>query len=136
MQMGVDLGLWWSQGRYRALLDMLDQRPSASRLSEAIYTDPSNAQVLLDERRRMSKRHRRWSPRISEYNLQAELTAMLINDVRSIFGNARQWELVPGPESAADALERHEQELDALAIIAVATPQYADAVREALHPMT
>lgn len=127
--MGVDLGTWWSQGRYRALLDMIDRRPSASLLSEAIYTDPDNAAVLLAERQRLKNRHSRWTPRISEFDLHAELVAKLVNDVRTLLGNARTWELIPGPETAADVLERLQKERAALELIAIATPQYVDLAR-------
>lgn len=121
--MGVDLGQWWRAGRYRALLDMIDQRPSASRLSEAIYTDPSNAQFLLDERNRVS--HRRWAPRISEFDVHAQLLKMLVNDVRSLLAGAGPADLVGNPETAADALLQQQREAQALEIISAATPQYA-----------
>lgn len=127
--MGVDLGQWWTQGRFRALLEMIDRRPSASLLSEAIYTDPDNAEVLLAERLRLKGKHSRWTPRISEFDLQAELTAKLINDFRSLIGNARAWDLIPGPETAADVLERLQKERSALELIAIATPKYADLAR-------
>lgn len=126
--MGVDLGQWWSQGRYKAILDTLDRRPAASLLTEAIYTDPDNAQVLLDERQRLKGKHSRWSPRISEFDLHTELLAKQINDFRSLNG-AKQWELIPSPETAADVLERLQRERAALDIIAIATPQYADLAR-------
>lgn len=129
--MGVDLGSWWSQGRFRALLEMIDRRPAASLLSEAIYTDPDNAEFLLEERQRLKKKSRRWAPRISDFDIHAEMLMAIANDVRSALG-AKQWDLFPSPETAADVLERIKREKDAADIIAIATPKYADLMRDSM----
>lgn len=132
MEMGVDLGTWWSQGRWRALLEMIDQRPATSRLSEAIYTDPDNAAQLLEQRDAQRGGGRPWAPSMREFTPEVQMLRILINDVRAALSDGRSTNLIGVPETAADRLEQRLRELAALDIIAQATPWYADAMRAAL----
>jgi len=83
---GTDLSLLWRQRRFRALLDLIDQLPSASRLNEAILNDPEQAQLIAEDRERQlqeqgEQARKPWSPRLSEYDLHANLLRDLIQSV-------------------------------------------------------
>lgn len=79
---GVDLRLWWRERRFRALLDLIDQLPAASRLSEAIQNDPEHAELIARAREETADEDREpWSPRVSEYDLHAHLMRDVIQAV-------------------------------------------------------
>src|SRR5690625_4327569 len=77
---GVDLSTWWRERRFRALLELIDQLPSASRLNEAIQNDPEQAEIIalhIEEQKRKAAEtgaeQSPWSPRVAEYDLHANL---------------------------------------------------------------
>ncbi len=98
---GVDLPVWLSQRRYRAVLELIDGLPSASRLREAIFNDPVEAERILANRRRDRDREFKaslfiqgdvpavddepddvvpdpvWRPRMSEWDVTAVQLASL-----------------------------------------------------------
>lgn len=82
---GVDLARWWRERRFRALLDLVDQLPGASRLNEAIQNDPEQAEVIarnIDQLKQRGEGERgQWSPRVAEYDLHANLLRDLIQSV-------------------------------------------------------
>lgn len=45
----MDLAAWWKQRRWRALLQLIEQMPHASRLWEARLNDPREAGLILDQ---------------------------------------------------------------------------------------
>src|SRR5690625_2246227 len=82
---GVDLRQWWRERRFRALLDLIDQLPGASRLNEAIQNDPEQAEIIarhIEEQKRKAaeagEEQRSWSPRVAEFDLHASLLRDLI----------------------------------------------------------
>lgn len=82
---GVDLRQWWRERRFRALLDLIDQLPAASRLNEAIQNDPEQAEIIarhIEEQKRKAaeagEEQRPWSPRVAEFDLHASLLRDLI----------------------------------------------------------
>lgn len=82
---GVDLRQWWRERRFRALLELIDQLPGASRLNEAIQNDPEQAEIIalhIEEQKRKAAEtgaeQSPWSPRVSEYDLHANLLRDLI----------------------------------------------------------
>ena len=64
------------------LLDYIDQLPTNSRLNEAIVNDPSLARQLAMR----PKPKDPWSPRITEYDLHAMMTAQMISILQGIQG--------------------------------------------------
>lgn len=76
---GVDLAQWWRERRFRALLDLIDQLPHASRLNEAIQNDPEQAEVIARAREEVADEDREpWAPRLADYDLHANLLRDLI----------------------------------------------------------
>lgn len=77
---GVDLAAWWKARRWVGLLDLIDQLPTASRLSAAMLDDPEVTEAMAAR-----KQTDEWSPPVSEYNL----VAMLLAEIRD-----RQGEII------------------------------------------
>lgn len=82
---GVDLRTWWRERRFRALLELIDQLPGASRLNEAIQNDPEQAEIIalhIEEQKQKAAEtdaeQAPWSPRVAEYDLHANLLRDLI----------------------------------------------------------
>ena len=81
---GTDLRSWWRERRFRALLDLIDQLPAASRLNEAIQNDPEQAEIIalhIEEQKQKAEaadEQKPWSPRVAEYDLHANLLRDLI----------------------------------------------------------
>lgn len=80
----MDLAAWWRARRWVGLLELLDMLPEASLLNEAIHNDPEQAQIIaehIEEQKRAAEaagEHRPWSPRLSQYDLHANLLRDLI----------------------------------------------------------
>lgn len=74
----MDLAQWWRERRFRALLDLIDQLPSASRLRGAIENDPEQAELIAKAREESTDDAPRWTPPVAEYDLHAHLLRDLI----------------------------------------------------------
>ena len=116
---GVDLGAMVRQRRVRELLDLVDELPAASRLSEARATDPRLAWHLLAQREEAQDLE--WRPRVRDYGLQELLLLRLCNLTASLAG-ARDDDLLDGPRTAVDDLIERARTTEALYLIAMATP--------------
>lgn len=112
---GVDLATWYAAGRWVALLDYIDMLPAACRLNEAIANDPEAARELA----RLPKPEGEWSPRASEFDLQAHMTRAMIHELMQIKqaviasggGKPGQEKPFPAPRTAIDeAIESLERE--------------------------
>lgn len=77
---GVDLAEWYANGRWVALLDLIDGLPSACRLNEAIVNDEESAAQIAA----MPKTDSEWTPRVSEFDLNAHILRELLQAVRSL----------------------------------------------------
>jgi hypothetical protein len=111
---GVDLAEWYAAGRWVALLDLIDGLPTASRLNEAIVNDPEAAAAIAN----MPKSSEEWSPRVSEFDLNAHLLREILHAVKSngqisiAAAGGKPGELKPFPvpvtevERAIEAIER------------------------------
>lgn len=114
----MDLSEWLENGRVRALLDVIDQLPAASRLYEAMVNDPEEADTLA--RARMSATDSpEWSPRVSEFDLTAHMLRELIHEtkmtravlIQAHGGKPGELKPFPAPRTAIDAaVERLERE--------------------------
>lgn len=82
----MDLAKWVTDGRWTALLELIDQLPSASRYYEAISQDDETAEMLLQltEDNEDPKNQEPWSPRVAEYNLTNTLLVALINEIKTL----------------------------------------------------
>ncbi|WP_152203636.1 hypothetical protein [Georgenia thermotolerans] len=81
---GVDLARWWVDRRWKALLELIDQLPSASRFNEAVQNDPEQAELIAlarEEAADQDTEGEAWSPRVAEYDLHANLLRDLIQAV-------------------------------------------------------
>lgn len=76
----MDLAEWYAAGRWEALLDLIDQLPTASRLNEAIVNDPDRARELALQPLSTDP----WSPRVSEFNLMATMLRHVIGELAGI----------------------------------------------------
>ena len=119
----MDLGQWWQQGRYRALLDTLDELPEPNRITEAQLNDPEVAPAIL--RARLAKPDAPWHPPARDMSLTNFLLLRLNNAVASMAG-AEDGDMLPLPITEVDREEDRLRHAEALSIIALATPQYLE----------
>lgn len=114
----MDLSEWLENGRVRALLDVIDQLPSASRLYEAMVNDPAEAATLAKARLNAGDSEE-WSPRVSEFDLTAHMLRELIHETRMMRavliqangGKPGELKPFPAPRTEIDAaVERLERE--------------------------
>lgn len=104
----MDLAEWVAARRYPALLDLIEQLPARSRLWEAQANDPAVAAELaqLDTHGPDTQ----WSPRLSEWDVQAELLARLESRIGDLIqvtisahgGKPPDFEAFPRPRTAMD----------------------------------
>ena len=111
---GVDLAEWYAAGRWVALLDLIDMLPAACRLNEAIANDPEAARQIA----RMPQPEGEWSPRVSEFGLEAHMLREIIHELKALRqvsiaaagGKPGEDKPFPGPRTeigkAIEALER------------------------------
>lgn len=71
----MDLAVWWRERRWLALLELIDQLPFASRVTEAVWNDPEQAALIAQA----PKGDGAWSPRVQEFDLTASQLRELIN---------------------------------------------------------
>lgn len=67
--------MFFREKRWVALLEYIDMLPTASRFNEALANDPE----LADELAMRPKPKEPWSPRVSEYDLNATMLAHLLS---------------------------------------------------------
>lgn len=111
----MDLRDWMRPDRGRALLDLIDQCPSACRWREAAQLDPWVAAQQADD----PKTQEKWAPRISEFTLEA----LLLIELRDLIGVVAQGKQLkrlppfPRPKTAAKAVQMQRTLADAEDII-------------------
>ena len=76
----MDLAEWYAAGRWVPLLDFIDGLPTACRLNEAIVNDPEAAAAIAN----MPKSSIEWSPRVSEFDLNAHLLREVLHAIKSL----------------------------------------------------
>lgn len=119
----MDLGQWWRQGRYRALLETIDELPEPNRITEAELNDPDAALAIVQAR--LKQPDTPWHPPARDMSLTNFLLLRLNNAVASMNG-APDSELLPLPRTEIDRVEDQLRHAEALSIIALATPQYLE----------
>lgn len=77
----MDLTAYYREGRWVALLELIDQLPPANRLNEATLNDPEAARLLAQQ----PKSREEWSPKVSEYNLMAVMGRDALVKLDSIY---------------------------------------------------
>lgn len=77
---GVDLAEWYAQGRWVALLDLIDGLPGASRLNEAIVNDKEYAAHIAS----LPKSDTEWAPRVAEFDLTAHLLREVLHELKAL----------------------------------------------------
>ena len=124
---GADLGDWLRSERWSALVDLIDQLPSACRLNEAIAQDDEAADELVAIMDESVGEGPDWSPRVAEFDLTNTMLAELIDQVKLLGqtiiaangGSAKKIRPFPKPKTAIDrARERRDlntfREFDAM----------------------
>jgi len=115
----VDLALWYAEGRVDALLDLIDNLPSASRFTEAVATDPEAAEELARLRLNDDSEKAPWAPRVAEFGLTEHLLSQIIDLLQSQIGVAikvaggKPGDVKPAPRPRTEidnAVERLERE--------------------------
>ncbi|MDS2172525.1 hypothetical protein [Nesterenkonia sp. CL21] len=90
----MDLGLWWSQGRWRPLLELIEKIPQASLLWEARLNDPVEAAKILDqiEHDEATNPGRSQKPRVAirEHDRQSQQMEKLTAAVMSLTNTVRK----------------------------------------------
>lgn len=117
---GADLGDWLRSERWSALVDLIDQLPSACRVNEAIAQDDEAADELVAMLDDSESEGPDWSPRVAEFDLTNTMLAQLINEVKllgqtiiaSNGGKAKKIKPFPTPRTAIDrARERQDTDM-------------------------
>jgi hypothetical protein len=80
----VDLAEWYAAGRWEALLDLIDNLPTACRLNEAIANDPESAKYLAEARLSRPDDADPWSPRISEFDLNITMLREILHAIKGL----------------------------------------------------
>lgn len=81
--------MWFRGRRWVELLELIEQLPSHSRLSEAQQNDPVWAEYIVDQAEKRKKQHgdqEKWHPPVRDWDLQA----MLLHDIRETLVAVRQ----------------------------------------------
>lgn len=81
---GVDLAVWWKQRRWRALLELIEQLPHASRLWEARLNDDEEAERILDQ---MEKDEEKSSARNVVAIREHDRTSVQLEDLKEQIAN-------------------------------------------------
>lgn len=76
----MDLAEWYAGKRWLALLELIDNLPTACRLNEAIANDPEAAAHLADAPRSADP----WSPRVSEFDLNATMLREILHAIKAL----------------------------------------------------
>ncbi len=125
----MDLRDWMRPDRVVALLDLIEQCPSACRWREAAENDVEWVRWQNEAAQDRPQLSRKWAPRISEYDLHASLLAQLIDTVGVIAEGLKiikKYQPLPGPRTA-QAVAEAEQSLDmAVFLIKQLTPHALD----------
>lgn len=77
---GVDLAEWYANGRWVALLDLIDGLPSACRFNEAIVNDKEYAAQIAA----MPKSDSEWTPRVAEFDLNAHILREILHALKGL----------------------------------------------------
>lgn len=81
----MDLAEWVAAKRWVALLELIDNLPTACRLNEAIANDPEAAAELaaarLDSEQESADP---WSPRVSEFDLTATMLREILHAIKAL----------------------------------------------------
>jgi hypothetical protein len=80
----VDLAEWFVAKRWVALLELIDNLPTACRLNEAIANDPETAAHLAELRLSKSDDAEPWSPRISEFDLNITMLREILHAIKGL----------------------------------------------------
>lgn len=118
----MDLREWLRPERGRALLDLIEQCPSACRWREAAANDLEVAQDSLAQE--TGARQQKWAPRVSEYDLTALLLARAV-DLLGVVASGKQikgYRPFPTPRTAADVVRAQQAMESAHDLIAQVAP--------------
>lgn len=100
----MDLAAWWQARRWRALLELIEQLPQASRFQEAWQNDPDQAR-LIALRREYSESGEGppepWAPRLADYTLTVMLLREIVQNTAAAAG-AKKPAYIPGPRTEVD----------------------------------
>jgi len=79
---GVDLAEWFGARRWKALLELIEQLPEASRFREAILNDREVVAELVAAN--ADGDGGGWAPRVSEFDLHATFLRDLVHSVHQL----------------------------------------------------
>lgn len=80
----MDLARWWRARRWRALLELIDQLPMASRYAEAIANDPQQARLVVEAQEKQGRSGESWKPRYAEFDVHARMLRDVIQAVMGV----------------------------------------------------
>lgn len=83
----MDIAHWVRCRRWRALLELIDQLPAASRFREAVANDPEQARLAIEREDSADpdEEAEPWSPRVSDWTLEAVLLRQIREGLVSVF---------------------------------------------------
>lgn len=79
----MDLAQWLADGRWRGLLELIEQLPRDSRLREAQLNDDEYAAALAEAHAKQDEPDP-WAPSVAETTLTTELLTMAIHEIRAL----------------------------------------------------
>lgn len=100
----MDLAAWWRARRWRALLELIEQLPTASRFRGAVLNDPEQARMIALAREYGTDDDdtpEPWSPPVAEYDLTAQLLREILHTVTAAAG-AKSPAYFPAPRTEVD----------------------------------
>jgi len=102
----VDLAAWWRARRWRALLELIEQLPPASRFQEAVHNDPEQARFIAMAREfgpdgDEDDEREPWAPPMSQYDLVAMLLREIAQNTAAAAG-AKKPNYIPTPRTEVD----------------------------------
>lgn len=124
---GVDLALWWRERRWKALLELIDELPAASRFNEAVLNDREFAEAVVAQE---TGDRPEWAPKISEFDLHATLLRDVIQALQGVQaaviaaagGKPPKITPYPAPRTALDEARREALQAWADDLISRLTP--------------
>ena len=116
----------WKERRWVRLLNLIDNLPQASRLTQAIMDDPVLAEQILDR----ADTNEEWAPPLSQYGLQEQYLAQIIDGINGLQalvssvagGKPDRPKPTPRPRTQLDVVRERRSRETQLSIIAAFAP--------------
>lgn len=76
----MDLAVWYTEGRWVGLLELIDGLPGASRFNEALSNDPELAEIIAMQ----PEPTEAWRPRVQDFSLTNMLLVQVVEGLKAL----------------------------------------------------